>query len=159
MARKTVKLLLVDQNDHVLLVCGRDSATGLCHWYPVGGGIEAGESPEQAAGREAWEETGLRHLVGGRHVWTRKTRYTYSDQSYDVHETWLHYRVEHFEPAPAQLTDYETTSIVGFRWWTSDDLQETDESVYPPSLGHHLALLHANGEPASPVDIGEQADP
>jgi 8-oxo-dGTP pyrophosphatase MutT (NUDIX family) len=28
-------------------------------WFPVGGGIEANESPEEAAIRETFEETGL----------------------------------------------------------------------------------------------------
>lgn len=152
--RRTVKLLLVDSDQRLLLVCGRDTATDLCHWYPVGGGIESGESPAQAAKREAWEETGLEGLADGTPVWTREATYTYSGKTYEVHETWLLYPVEHFDPAPKGLTEYEKESIVDFRWWTVDDLRATRESIYPPTLGDHFASLQMNGHPLIPIDIG-----
>lgn len=43
MARDTVKLILLDGDDRMLLIQGKDPATGQHHWYPVGGGVEAGE--------------------------------------------------------------------------------------------------------------------
>lgn len=154
MVRETVKLLLVDSDQRLLLVRGRDTETGICHWYPVGGGIESGESPAQAASREAWEETGLEGLNNGIPVWTREATYTYAGQTYDVHETWLHYLIDHFDPAPAKLTEYEKESIVDFRWWTADELQATHESVFPPDLGDPFANLETTGYPQAPIDIG-----
>jgi 8-oxo-dGTP pyrophosphatase MutT (NUDIX family) len=53
-----------DEGGRILLV--RDAATGL--WQTVGGAMDPGESPEEAALREAREETGLQleltRLVG-----------------------------------------------------------------------------------------------
>lgn len=42
------------------LLCVRlcDPVTGVVRWFPPGGGLEPGESPAQAAVREAREETG-----------------------------------------------------------------------------------------------------
>jgi 8-oxo-dGTP pyrophosphatase MutT (NUDIX family) len=57
--RQTVQLLLVDPDERLLLLHARDPATGVSHWCPVGGGVEPGESLQEAAAREAWEETGL----------------------------------------------------------------------------------------------------
>jgi 8-oxo-dGTP pyrophosphatase MutT (NUDIX family) len=152
--RRTVKLLLVDPDDRLLLVHGRDSADGAHHWYPVGGGIEDGESHHEAAAREAWEETGVEELPAGVTVWTRETRYDHAGRSYDVHETWLRHLVAPFEPAPAQLSDLERESIVGFRWWTADELRTTTDSVFPPDLGERFARLLVDGCPPEPIDIG-----
>ena len=149
----TVKLLLVDPDGHVLLVRGRDTVTGATHWYPVGGGIEHGESLDEAAAREAREETGVQGLPAGRPVWTRDVRYEYSGRAYDVHETWLHHDVARFDPVPAGLSDFEIETIIGFRWWTAADLRATQDSVFPPDLGERLADLQREGFPEAPVDI------
>ena len=151
--RRTVKLLLVDPDDRLLLVHGRDSADGAHHSYPVGGGIEAGESHHEAAAREAWEETGLEALAPGDTVWTREAHYVHAGHGYDVHETWLHSRVAHFDPAPGLLSEPERESVVGFRWWTADELQATGDSVFPPDLGKRFARLLVDGCPPSPIDI------
>ncbi len=151
--RRTVKLLLVDPDDRVLLIQGRDPADGAHHWYPVGGGIDPGESHHEAAAREAWEETGVELRTPGETVWTRETRYTFAGASYDVHETWLRYRVAPFDPVPAQLSELEEQSVVGFRWWTADELRSTEASVFPAVLGERFAQLLVEGCPDSPTDI------
>lgn len=153
MPRRTVKLLLLDEQDRLLLIRSRDPATGEECWYPVGGGIEAGETLDQAASRETAEETGLVGLAAGTPVWTRTHTYRHGGREYDVHETWLLICVPHFEPAPAALSDHESSTIQGFRWWRVADLQSTHDTVFPPRLGHHLAALLQDGLPTTPVDI------
>jgi 8-oxo-dGTP pyrophosphatase MutT (NUDIX family) len=157
MPRQTVKLLLIDEDDRVLLIQSRDPATGEECWYPVGGGIEPGETLQQAAVREAAEETGLSHLPVGSLVWTRDHTYRFDGREVEVHEDWLLHSVPHFDPAPADLSDYETRTIQGFRWWRIDDLMTTSDTVFPPSLGHHLATLLEHGAPAIPTDITDTA--
>lgn len=152
--RQTVKLLLVDPDGRLLLVRGHDPATGTRYWYPVGGGVEAGESLNEAAAREAWEETGLERLPVGTRVWTRDVVYIHAGRTFAVHEDWSHHVVDHFDPAPARLTDRESESILGFRWWTAEELRTTRESVFPPDLGTRLSRLQEHGCPAAPIDIG-----
>lgn len=53
-------LLLIHDGRLLLLRRRPDCDAGGCWAYP-GGKIEAGETPEQAARREVWEETGLRY--------------------------------------------------------------------------------------------------
>lgn len=156
MPRHAVKLLLLDQLDRLLLIQSRNPSTDDTWWYPVGGGIDPGESLHEAASREAYEETGLRSLPTGAHVWWRDHTYEHDDRRYDVHEDWLLYRVEHFEPAPAQLTPYEARTILSFRWWRAVELEATPDTVFPPRLGRLLTELLADGTPSVPLDISDR---
>jgi 8-oxo-dGTP pyrophosphatase MutT (NUDIX family) len=159
MRRASVKLLLLDERDRVLLVHAADPRTGRRSWYPVGGGVDAGESLDQAARREAYEETGLAALPDGVHVWTREHTYRFDGRTVEVHEDWLLHRVAHYDPSPAQLSDYEARTVLGFRWWGADDLRATDETVFPPTLGDLLATLLRDGTPPVPVDISDPTAP
>ena len=69
--RRAVRVLVVDEADRMLLF--QDSDLGLdpvAHWWVTpGGGVDPGETPEQAAAREVLEETGwapgpLTHWTG-----------------------------------------------------------------------------------------------
>ena len=151
----TVKLLLLDENDRVLLIRSIDPRSGARRWYPVGGGVETGESLQEAASREAHEETGLSPLPVGSLIWTRDHTYTYGGRTVDVHEDWLLHRVPHFEPRPARLSEYEAKTIAGFGWWAAVDLSRTADTVFPPRLGGLLSGLLRDGAPRVPVDISE----
>ena len=159
MPRASVKLLLLDERDRVLLVHAADPRTGRRSWYPVGGGVDDGESLVDAARREAYEETGLAGLPHGVHVWTREHTYRFDGRTVEVHEDWLLHRVTHFDPAPAQLSDYEARTVLGLRWWSAEDLRSTGETVFPPTLGDLLAALLRDGIPLEPVDISDPAAP
>lgn len=153
MPRQTVKLLLVDEQDRVLLIQAKDPRTGRELWHPVGGGIEAGESLQQAAEREAHEETGLEVLPVGFAVWTRDDTYRFDGRVWAVHEDWLLHSVPHFEPAPAALSEVETRSVMGFRWWSAAELVSTTDTVFPAELGALFAGLLRDGPPDVPIDI------
>lgn len=148
--------MLLDEQDRVLLIRATDPPTGRQWWYPVGGGVESGESLQQAASREAYEETGLAELPEGTLVWTRDHTYQYDGRTSDVHEDWLLHSVQHFDPAPAGLSDYEARSVLGFHWWRAEELSRTSDTVFPPSLGDLLSALLRDGPPPVPVSITVQ---
>jgi hypothetical protein len=75
----------------------------------------------------------------------------------EVHEDWLLHRVEHFDPQPADLSDYEAATVVGFRWWRAEELLQTTESVFPPHLGELLTGLLRDGPDHVPVDITDRS--
>jgi 8-oxo-dGTP pyrophosphatase MutT (NUDIX family) len=156
-ARLAVKLLLLDEDGCLLLIRAEDPQTRAKCWYPVGGGVELGETLQETAAREAFEETGLVSLPPGRLVWQRDHTYEFSGRVIDVHEKWLMHAVERFDPEPASLSEYEADSILGFRWWHAVELIETTETVFPPRLGRLLQDLLADGVPADPLDIGRRS--
>jgi 8-oxo-dGTP pyrophosphatase MutT (NUDIX family) len=150
-----VKLLLLDEDDRLLLIHAKDPQTQAECWYPVGGGIEPGETLQDAAAREAYEETGLADLPPGLPVWRRDHTYEFDGRAIEVHEKWLMHTVDRFDPAPAQLTESEARSILGFRWWQPQELAEATETIFPPLLGQLLMDLLTHGAPTEPVDISE----
>ncbi|WP_329480262.1 NUDIX domain-containing protein [Kribbella sp. NBC_01484] len=159
MARLAVKLVLLEEDHRLLLIHAKDPQTQAECWYPVGGGVEPGETLQDAAVREAYEETGLVDLPPGLPVWRRDHLYEYDGRVVEVHEEWLMYTVNHFEPAPAQLTEGEARSVVGFRWWRARELSEATETIYPPRLGRLLTDLLIDGAPPDPIDISEPKSP
>src|SRR5262245_51033119 len=68
--RPSARVLLFDPQDRLFLVCYRSPKTGKRWWITVGGGLDDGESYEEAALRELQEETGIDDVELGPCVWT-----------------------------------------------------------------------------------------
>lgn len=137
------KVLLVDQHDRVLLFSGIDRTKPdvPAWWFPVGGALEAGETPVEAAVRETEEETGLRIADPGPVVFTRSFRWDFEGQEYDQEEWFFVVRVDHFSPTSNAWTDTEAATLRGTRWWSIDELRSTADQVFPDDLADRLARL------------------
>lgn len=153
-ARPTVRVVLLDPDDQLLLVRFVSPDTGVAFWAPVGGGLEPGETHEQAAVREVFEETGLAALALGPYVWDRQVRYTWRGRRLAAAERWFLARAPHFTPSDAGWTDDERVDIRAMRWWTPAELRAADEALVPLDLAERLAGLLADGPPDVPVEVG-----
>ncbi|MDH2443401.1 NUDIX domain-containing protein [Amnibacterium sp. CER49] len=136
LSRNAARVLLLDQHDRVLLIQGSDPAAPELGswWITPGGDLEPDETPEVAAVREVWEETGLElHGVTGP-LWERTSTFPFDGVVVTQHEQYFTVRVPHFEPAGAALTDLEQRATIAMRWWTADEVRGTAERVYPENL-------------------------
>jgi len=77
--RPSARVVLLDDADRLFMLRIHDpSATRgpnpitADFWLLIGGGVQAGETYEQAAYRELVEETGIRDVWIGRCVWTQE---------------------------------------------------------------------------------------
>jgi len=152
--RPTARVLLLDELDRVLLFRGQDATNpSLPFWFPAGGGIEPGETPEEAARREVREETGLTDLVLGPHIWNRRHVITISGTHLDIREVWFFARVPTFEIDTSGFTELERETVLEHRWWTQDELENTMEILTPRDLAALLRDLLVNGAPTNPVTV------
>jgi len=130
--RQASRLILVDREERVLL-CRHQGAVGREFWAPPGGGLEAGETFEQAAGREIAEELGLKN-TRLTFLWEGFTDFVYLDRRVHQHERF--FLVAPGLPAlsPDVQKIHEHEGILELRWWTLAELESTEEHVFPADL-------------------------
>lgn len=146
--RLAARILLLDAANRLLLMQACDPR-GLLFWVAPGGGLDAGETFEVAARRELYEETGQLIAIGPC-VWTRRHSYLWNDRQFDQAERYFMARTTSEQVKPMKLDDY----IVGYRWWSLDEITASTEIFAPRQLARFLSPLLAGGVPSEPIDCG-----
>ena len=155
--RRVARVLLFDDQDRLLLFHVRDPAdpTGDPWWYLPGGGMDPGESPEQAARRELFEETGIEDAVDR----SGRARRGGACASGSVAATTS--RTSGTSSVAASMSgvivgggdDLEADAVAAHRWWTLADLETSSEVVYPLGLAETVGRLLREGPPAVPWKV------
>ncbi len=140
--RLSARLLILNEAGQVLLfrfVHKRGPLAGLDFWATPGGGVEESETLEQAALRELFEETGLRRKSVGEVVARREVVLQLPDGEQALSDEW-YYLVRLGADALSweSWTDFEREVMVDHRWWSRDDLRQTEATVWPENLAEML---------------------
>ena len=154
--RITVRVLLFDPTDRILLMKGRlpHRRDGPGAWFTVGGGAEPGETLRQCALREIAEETGFTNVDLGPAVWLREAIGSLvGGERVIFKETYLAARCGLVEPVRDGWEDYEHDLIDEIRWWSLDDLARCADRIYPERLLELLPDIAAGRYPEQPLDI------
>lgn len=145
---------MIDAQQRLLLLRGADPARPkFAIWHAPGGGVEPGESDEQAGRRELFEETGLRADELGPVVWTRRLQFSFDRVEYDQDEVFYVHHVDHHEVDAQGHTDLERKYLTGSGWFTVANVESTPDLVAPPDLAVRFADLLREGPPATPVQV------
>jgi len=156
--RVSARVVLLDDDGDVLLLCGSDPANEDGDpprwWFTVGGAAQQGETLPEAAVRDWRRRRGLRvdpaDMVGP--VWRRDAVIDFNGSVIRSEEMFFVHRTRRFEPSTAGRTGLERAYIHGHRWCDATMIAElvaTGETVYPLQLGELLeeanALADARG--------------
>ena len=156
--RPTSRVLLLDEHGRTLLftVDEPDQETGKRFWFPPGGGVEPGETHEEAARRELLEETGIDREPGPC-IWVREPHVWY----FKPHETWYRsieryylVRVENPEVTKDRWTELELQVISRFQWWWLEDIAVSGDIFVPRRLAELLPPILRGEIPEEPLAVG-----
>jgi len=159
--RSAARVILMDDDGRALVMRGHDvNQPERSWWFTVGGGIDPGETPVQAALRETREEAGIvlaaEDLVGP--VLTRTGIFEFYAETCRQYEVFYLARTPHAVEVNADgWTDAERELLDEVAWLTAAELRDQPLEVFPPELPDVVDQLAA-GWDGEVRHLGEQFD-
>jgi 8-oxo-dGTP pyrophosphatase MutT (NUDIX family) len=159
--RSAARVILVDDAGRVLVMRGHDvNQPERSWWFTIGGGIDPGETPVEAALRETREEVGIAlaadDLVGP--VLTRTGIFEFFAETCRQYEVFYLARTpDAVEVTAAGWTAAERELLDEMAWLTPAELREQPLEVFPPELPDVVDHLVA-GWDGEVRHLGEQLD-
>jgi 8-oxo-dGTP pyrophosphatase MutT (NUDIX family) len=142
--RPSARLLVIDQKNRVLMfrfVHKRGPLADQVYWATPGGGLEEGESFEDAARRELFEETGILAEAVGQPVAELEFVLQLPDGEHVIaEERFFLIRVTDNAISRNYWTPIEIEVMTDQRWWSFEELTSTKQVVFPEGLAAILAV-------------------
>ncbi len=159
--RHTARLIVLDPADRLLLIAyqaavdidpARPGFRRL--WYTPGGGLEPGETHDQAARRELREETGIADAVFGPCLAVQSGPVTWFRRKALTHARYFLVRAASDWFDSSNLAATEDDPVLDIRWWPLDAFETSGEIVLPPGLPALVRGWLREGAPERPLNLG-----
>lgn len=154
-SRKSARAIFLTKENEVLLMKIGNKTSKWQGWITPGGGIEFGESEEDALIREIREELGIEVSGNKTKVWKRVHCFAWNDKMIDQEEVFFLINTEKFIPkSTMDLNETELLDFQRFKWWKVSDIKISSEQFAPTKIGECVSLLLCGQIPINPVDVG-----
>jgi 8-oxo-dGTP pyrophosphatase MutT (NUDIX family) len=150
--RPAARVLLIDARDRLLLIRARLEAEEV--WLTPGGGVKEGETFEEGALRELWEETGVGDVDLSPCVWMRTHVFPWDGQVYKQQERYFVCLVDEVELTDRYREEAERTVLTDFRWWSLAAVEASTATFVPRDLRLLLPAILAGDYPTEPLALG-----
>ena len=131
--RRAARLFVLDEAGRILLFRHRDPH-GRPFWATPGGGLEPGETFEDAAHRESIEELGAAP-ASLRFVFERDVTFPWGNRIIAQVEQYFLAAYAH-TPSASLMPSHAEEGVLELRWWTREELDS--DLVRPPDLAARL---------------------
>ena len=147
--RDTVRIILINSENKVLLTLVDDplleNPDGSKHppfWLTPGGGIDSGETIEDAAFRELYEETGIikDKVELGPIVWRDASIFIRAKRKNSLNQRFIIARTDHMGGSFDNITESEKGYLKKLKWFSYSEISKIDDIIRPH--GGKEMLLH-----------------
>lgn len=141
--RRSSRIILMDADGAALLfLTAAPDSSRWSRWITPGGGVDPGETHEQAAIRELFEETGLVVENVGESIFSIDFEVAWDAADHDRgHAEYYVVRCERFEPVSTNWTDDEHIDVTGHAWFTAEELLASSQPFEPYDLPRLLRTV------------------
>lgn len=160
--RNTVRIVLFNDKNELLLMHIDDPRTRSIgkkytgsFWVTVGGQIEQNETVQEAAIRELYEETGINNteVTFGPIIWLRELDLVLYGKPVHIKEQYIVARTNKLNISSTSLTKDEMNIIKKIQWFSTSDMKQCKETIYPVALPKLITDIAAGKYPQKPTKI------
>lgn len=165
--RNSVKIILLNSKNELLLLStddksikNKDGRYNGKFWQLVGGKIEEGETPIEAAKRELFEETGLSEedVTFGDVVWKGELDLNMKGSMTHINQCFIYAKTNKENVTLKNLTDEEKSVIKSLEWLSLEKIRNSDDIIYPVVLPEYLPNIIIGNFPKKTliIDLSRQ---